>query len=74
MLPADVTPTPATEPDFAMLRELAGSIWRQHCAEIISAAQIDYNASAGGLNFTGDYLANSSFVTVTAVPETCEPG
>ncbi len=31
--------------------------------------EIDYNASAGGLNFTADYLPSSSFVTVTAVPE-----
>jgi len=31
--------------------------------------EIDYNASAGGLNFTGDYQPSSSFVTVTAVPE-----
>ncbi|MGB8852129.1 MAG: autotransporter-associated beta strand repeat-containing protein, partial [Pirellulales bacterium] len=31
--------------------------------------EIDYNASAGGLNFTGDYLPSSSFVTITAVPE-----
>lgn len=42
MLPAEVTLTPATEPDFPLLRELAGSIWRQHYAAIISAAQIDY--------------------------------
>jgi len=31
--------------------------------------EIDYNASAGGLNFTNSYQPNSSFVTVTAVPE-----
>lgn len=31
--------------------------------------EIDYNASAGGLNFMGDYLSSSNFVTVTAVPE-----
>ena len=31
--------------------------------------QINYNATSGGVNFTGDYLPNSSFVTVTAVPE-----
>ena len=42
MLPADVTLTPATEPDFPLLRELAGTIWRQHYAAIISAAQLDY--------------------------------
>ena len=42
MLPADVTLTPAREPDFVVLRELAGTIWRQHYAAIISAVQIDY--------------------------------
>ena len=42
MLAADVTLTPVTEPDFAVLRELADTIWRQHYAGIISAAQIDY--------------------------------
>ena len=42
MLPAAVTLTPVTDPDFAVLRELAGTIWRQHYAEIVSAAQIDY--------------------------------
>jgi ribosomal protein S18 acetylase RimI-like enzyme len=42
MLPADVTLTPAREPDFAVLRELADKIWRQHYAAIISVAQIDY--------------------------------
>jgi len=31
--------------------------------------EIDYNASAGGLNFTGDYLPTSRFVVITAVPE-----
>jgi diamine N-acetyltransferase len=31
-----------TEPDFTVLRELAGTIWRQHYAGIISAAQIEY--------------------------------
>ncbi|MFM8498013.1 MAG: autotransporter-associated beta strand repeat-containing protein [Planctomycetia bacterium] len=31
--------------------------------------EIDYNSPAGGLNFTGDYLPSSNFVTVTAVPE-----
>jgi len=31
--------------------------------------EIDYNASAGGLNFTNSYQPSSSFVTVTAVPE-----
>jgi hypothetical protein len=46
MLPADVTLTPAREPDFAVLRELAGTIWRQHYAAIISAAQIDYMLAA----------------------------
>lgn len=42
MPPADVTLAPVTEPDFPVLRELAGTIWRQHYAGIISAAQIDY--------------------------------
>lgn len=42
MLAADRTLTPVTEPDFPVLRELAGTIWRQHYVEIISAAQIDY--------------------------------
>ncbi len=42
LVPADATLTPITEPDFAVLRELAGTIWRQHYAEIISAAQIEY--------------------------------
>lgn len=40
MLPPDVTLLPAAEPDFPMLRELATTIWRQHYAGIISAAQI----------------------------------
>jgi autotransporter-associated beta strand protein len=31
--------------------------------------RIDYNSSTGGLNYTGDYLPTSKFVTVTAVPE-----
>jgi ribosomal protein S18 acetylase RimI-like enzyme len=42
MLPADVTLAPVTEPDFLVLRELAETIWRQHYAGIISAAQIDF--------------------------------
>lgn len=42
MLPADVTLMPVAESDFAVLRELAETIWRQHYAEIISAAQIEY--------------------------------
>lgn len=46
MLPADVTLTPTTERDFPVLRELAGTIWRQHYAGIISAAQIDYMLAA----------------------------
>jgi len=41
MLSDAVTLTPATEPDFAVLRELAGTFWRQRYAAIISAAQID---------------------------------
>jgi fibronectin-binding autotransporter adhesin len=31
--------------------------------------EINYAATSGGLNFTDDYQANSSFVTITAVPE-----
>ncbi len=42
MLPPDVTLTPITEPDIAALRELAGTIWRQHYAASISVAQIEY--------------------------------
>jgi len=42
VLPADVSLAPVTEPDFSGLRELAGTIWRQHYAGIVSAAQIDY--------------------------------
>lgn len=42
MLPAAVTLTPVAKPDFAVVRELAGTIWRQHYSGIISAAQIDY--------------------------------
>lgn len=42
MLNADVTLAPVTEPGFALLRELAETIWRQHYAGIISTAQIDY--------------------------------
>jgi len=42
VLPAAVTLTPVTEQDLAVLRELAGTIWRQHYAAIISAGQIDY--------------------------------
>jgi ribosomal protein S18 acetylase RimI-like enzyme len=42
MLPADRTLTPVTEPDFPVLRELAGAIWRQRYVGIISAAQIDH--------------------------------
>ena len=36
------TLAPVTEPDFPVLRELASTIWRQHYAGIISAAQINY--------------------------------
>jgi ribosomal protein S18 acetylase RimI-like enzyme len=39
--PTDVTLTPFTEPDFPVLCELAGTIWRQHYAGIISDAQIN---------------------------------
>ena len=42
MLHPAVTLTPVTEPDFAVLRELAGTIWRQHYSAIISPAQIEY--------------------------------
>ena len=42
LVPAAATLTPITEPDFTVLRELAGTIWRQHYAGIISAAQIEY--------------------------------
>ena len=42
MLPADRTLAPVTEPEFPVLRELSDTIWRQHYAGIISAAQIDY--------------------------------
>jgi len=42
VLPADVSLTPVAELDLAVLRELAGTIWRQHYAAIISAAQIEY--------------------------------
>lgn len=42
MLPADRTLAPVIKTDFPLLRELAGTIWRQHYAGIISAAQIDY--------------------------------
>jgi ribosomal protein S18 acetylase RimI-like enzyme len=41
-----ITLTPVAEPDFAVLRELAGTIWRQHYAGIVSAAQIDYMLAA----------------------------
>jgi ribosomal protein S18 acetylase RimI-like enzyme len=37
----DITLTPAAEPDFGVLRELADAIWRKHYARIISVAQID---------------------------------
>jgi ribosomal protein S18 acetylase RimI-like enzyme len=42
VLLAATTLTPVTEQDLAVLRELAGTIWRQHYAAIISPAQIDY--------------------------------
>ncbi len=42
MLPAAVTLTPVAEPDFAVVRGLDGTIWRQHYAAIIPAAQIEY--------------------------------
>lgn len=31
--------------------------------------EIGYDSTTAGLNFTGDYRPQSSFVTVTAVPE-----
>lgn len=42
MLPADVTLTPVCVPDFAMLRELAETIWLQHYTGIVSSDQIDF--------------------------------
>lgn len=39
---ADVTIGPLTEADFTELRELAGTIWRQHYTGIISAAQVEF--------------------------------
>lgn len=34
--------TPVTEAEFADLRDLAGTIWREHYASIITPAQIEY--------------------------------
>lgn len=53
-----VSITPVTEADFPALRELAGTIWRQHYTEIISTAQIDYMLT-GRFNDEGlrEYLA-----------------
>ncbi len=31
--------------------------------------KIDYNATSGGSNFSGEYLSSSNFVNITAVPE-----
>ena len=42
LVPDDATLTPITEPEFPVLRELASTIWRQHYAGIITAAQIEY--------------------------------
>jgi len=42
VLSADVTLTPVTDAVFSVLRELAGTIWRQHYTRIITTAQIDY--------------------------------
>ena len=50
---SDVTLTPITEPDFTVLRELAGTIWRQHYTAIISVAQIEYMLTA---RFTDEAL------------------
>jgi ribosomal protein S18 acetylase RimI-like enzyme len=46
VLPAATTLVPVAEQDFDVLRELAGTIWRQHYSAIISAAQIDYMLAA----------------------------
>jgi GNAT superfamily N-acetyltransferase len=46
VVPAATTLTPVTDSDFAVLRELAGTIWRQHYSVIIPAAQIDYMLAA----------------------------
>ena len=48
-----LTPTWVTEPDFTVLRELAGTIWRQHYTAIISVAQIEYMLAA---RFTNEAL------------------
>jgi ribosomal protein S18 acetylase RimI-like enzyme len=53
VLPAATTLAPVAEPDFAVLRELAGEIWRQHYAAIISDAQIEYMLAG---RFSGDVL------------------
>ena len=46
MLPSDFTLAPVTEPDFAVLRELARTIWRQHYTGIVSAGQVNYMLTA----------------------------
>jgi ribosomal protein S18 acetylase RimI-like enzyme len=46
MLPDTVTLTPVTERDFAVLRQLAGTIWRQHYAGIVPGAQIEFMLAA----------------------------
>lgn len=59
MLPAYVMLTPVAEPDFSVLRELAGTIWRQHYTGIISAAQIDYMLAA---RFSDEALRDHTLV------------
>ena len=46
MLKTDFTLAPVAEPDFAVLRELAGEIWRQHYTGIVSAGQVNYMLAA----------------------------
>lgn len=46
MLPADITLTSVAEPDDAVLRALAETIWRRHYAAIIPAAQIEFMLAA----------------------------
>ena len=41
-MPPAATLLPVTEPDFPVLRDLAETIWREHYAGIIPAAQIDF--------------------------------
>ena len=50
---------------------MTANCWRRSFFVGTQQWEIDYNrTSATGLaNFTGDYLPNSSFVAITAVPE-----